>query len=100
MAARILLTTEELKTEAASLEKAARENDEVLKTLDKIVNGVVSGWEGEAQKAFADSYNKKKATFTKLTDQMLELAKDVKVFASNMETTERQEKDIAGKLGN
>lgn len=88
MAQRIMLTPEELESEASRLEQMAQQNDDVIKELDGVMQGLVEGWEGDAQRAFSESFNTKKATFQKLSEEMRALAGKVKAFASQMQAEE------------
>ena len=54
MAQRILLTTEELTREATQLDRAVAQNKSVIEKCDSIVKNLLPGWEGDAQRAFAN----------------------------------------------
>ena len=96
---RILLTPEELVSEARSLKSAADTQNTVIRELDSIVNGLLSQWTGDAQREFVSSYNNKKKTFQKMVELMTELAKDITNFAQNMGSMEAQYTNGAKKLG-
>lgn len=98
MPGKILLTPENLRDEATKLEQTAARNDDVLSKLDSLVNGLVAGWEGEAQAAFINSYNTKKATFKKFTDEMKDFVSFMRNFAQVMEDQERLQKGKADGL--
>ena len=95
---KIKITQSTLEMTASQIVNCAYQQANVLNLVDKAVRDLNNGWEGEAQKAFVDSYNKKKSTFTKLGEEMTALVGNVRLFASNMETTEIQEKKIASAL--
>ncbi len=95
---RILVTPENLRDEAAKLEQEAAKNDDVLNQLDTLINGLVQGWEGEAQQAFVNSYNTKRATFKKFGDEMKDFVAFMKKFADVMEDQERLQKGKADSL--
>ena len=95
---KILLTPENLRDEAARLEQEAAKNDDVLNQLDTLINGLVAGWEGEAQQAFQNSYNTKRATFKKFGDEMKDFVAFMKKFADIMEDQERLQKGKADSL--
>ena len=95
MPGRILLTPENLREEATKLEQTAARNDDVLSKLDSLINGLVAGWEGEAQTAFINSYNTKKATFKKFTEEMQAFVAFMRDFAQVMEDQERLQKGKA-----
>ena len=95
---KILLTPENLKAEATKLENTAAKNDDVLSKLDNLINGLVEGWEGEAQAAFINSYNSKKESFKKFTEEMKEFVEFMRHFAQVMEDQESLQKAKAAGL--
>ncbi|MBQ7544323.1 MAG: WXG100 family type VII secretion target [Synergistaceae bacterium] len=99
MADTILLTPEELEDNAAQLNQMADKNDEVVTTLDGVVNGLLSGWEGDAQAAFVESFTKKKDVFKRLSEDMRNFANRIKTFASHMRDEEQQKTAQARELG-
>ena len=100
MAQKIMLTPEQLQQEARNLEKAANENDNLINSVSKLVEGLLSGWEGEAQRAFTNSFNTKKQTFLKLSEETRKLATKVNSFAANMQAKEHDRKGKAENLAN
>ncbi len=99
MADVVLLTPEELEDEAAQLIKMADTNDNVIQTLNGVVDGLLSGWEGEAQQAFVESFTKKRETFSRLSEDMRNFAERIKTFASHMRDEETQKANQARELG-
>ena len=99
MADVVLLTPEELEDEAGQLIQIAEKNDEVIQTLNGVVNGLLSGWEGEAQTAFVESFSKKRDTFERLSTDMRNFAERIKTFASHMRDEETQKAAQARELG-
>ena len=90
MAARILLTTEELLSEAKELQSAVQKNQDVIQKCDSIVNGLLNGWEGDAQRAFAESWKTKRTALVRMTDGMKDLAVKISRFADTMGATEKR----------
>ncbi|MBQ3347393.1 MAG: WXG100 family type VII secretion target [Synergistaceae bacterium] len=99
MADLVLLTPEELEEEATQLVNTAKRNDDVINTLNSLEAGLLDGWEGDAQRAFLDSYRKKRETFKSFTEDMTKLANDVKTFAAHMRDEEQQKAAQARELG-
>ena len=100
MAARILLTPEELESEATKLETAAKNNQDVITKCDNIVKNLLPNWEGQAQSAFQNSWNIKKKDLVQMTDEMNSLAKQIKNFATRMKALESQKTAQAQTLAN
>ena len=99
MADTILLTPEELEEQALQLDTLAERNDEVVNTLNGVVSGLLSGWEGDAQTAFTESFNKKKDVFSRFSEDMRRFSERVKTFASHMRDEEQQKTAQARELG-
>lgn len=99
MADVILLTPEELEEEAQQLVDTAKRNDDVIATLNSVVDGLLSGWEGDTQKAFMESYMKKRETFQSFTEDMTKLANTIKQFAGHMRDEEQLKTGQARLLG-
>ena len=95
MAELIKLTPELLRGQAETLTTDAQRNDDVVTSLDGVINGLVSGWEGPAQEAFRNSYAQKRATFQSFTETMRTFAQKIKDFADVMEREEDRQKKIA-----
>lgn len=95
MAERIKLTPELLREQASTLTNDAVRNDDVIKSLDNVINGLVNGWEGPAQEAFRSSYNQKRATFDSFTDVMRKFSQEIINFADVMEGEEKRQRDKA-----
>ena len=89
--ARIKLTPELLMDCAANLEKVNGKNEDVINRLDNIIATLEIDWEGDAQKAFKDSYNRKRATFANVTLEMKEFVDFLKKFADMMKQEEERQ---------
>ena len=100
MAARILLTPEELESEASSLKQAARNNQDVITRCNQIVTGLLPNWEGQAQTAFRNSFEIKKRAMEQMTNEMNQLADKIIVFAREMRALEQNKTAEANRLAN
>lgn len=97
--ARIKLTPEELAEKASSLRNTAQRNEDVINKLDGIISGLVADWEGDAQRAFEESYRTKRATFQSFTSDMSIFANFLVKFSSTMGNEEEVRTNIARGLG-
>ena len=99
MAAEILLTPENLESEASSLLSSKSALDSMFSQIANLVAGMVSHWHGETQTAFSDSFTQKRAVFDKFSEDMQRFAEFMKKYANDMRQTEQGNKAIASKLG-
>lgn len=95
---KILVTPENLKASAKTLLACAAKNDEVIRKLDNLIKGLVSNWQGEAQTAFQNSYNAKRATFKKFTDEIRKFTNFLERYAQTMQDQEDMQKKKAAEL--
>ncbi len=95
---RIKLTPEEMQQESRDLQNSKVQNDEAIKRLDQIVNGLLSHWRGDAQTAFVNSYNQKRNGFLAFSRDIETLARFVSKFSGDMANKEGSEVVIARSL--
>ena len=99
MAADILLTPETLLDEYANLLKNKAALDQVVNDiLNNIIKTLVEHWQGEAQQAFENSFNQKKAAFDKFSEEMQTFANFIKEYADQMKALEEKQKNAAMNL--
>lgn len=95
---RIKLTPENLRAGADSLKQTKADNDDVINRIDGLMSSLVADWHGEAQEAFSNSYQTKRATFQQFSLDMEELIRFLLKFAENMEEQEKLQKGKAEAL--
>ena len=95
----ILLTPENLLSEASNLLNCKSQMDEIFGQIASLIAGLVDQWHGEAQQAFSDSFNQKKTVFEKFAEDMAAFAKFMQDYANKMKETEQNNKTMASKLG-
>ena len=88
-AAEILVTPERLEEEAGNLTKSKADHDNSLAEMQNVVNGLLQYWRGEAQEAFANSFNNKKKTFEEFSLDLEKFVKFLQRFAEIMRSQER-----------
>ena len=99
MAADILLTPENLESEASNLLGNKATLDSIFNQIAQLIAGLISHWHGETQQAFTDSFNQKRTVFDKFAQDMESFAKFMQKYASEMRELEQGNKNIASKLG-
>ena len=100
MAGDILLTPENLMDEASKLLANKRALDEVFNSkIANLISGLVEHWHGEAQQAFENSFKQKRTVFDKFSQDMESFSNFMKKYAKDMQDTENNQKNLAGKLG-
>lgn len=98
MAADILLTPENLLSEASKLMSNKAALDNVFSQIAQLIAGLIEHWHGQAQQAFTDSFNQKRAVFDKFSQDMESFAKFMEKYANDMSELENNQKNMAGKL--
>ena len=99
MAASILLTPENLLSEASKLRSNKAELDNIFNQIAQLIAGLIEHWHGEAQKAFTDSFTQKRAVFDDFSGDMESFAKFMDKYAKDMSELETNQKNMAVKLG-
>lgn len=99
MAGEILLTPENLMSEASNLLNYKSALDDIFNQIANLIAGFVSHWHGETQTAFADSFNQKRAVFDKFSQDMASFADFMKTYAISMQDTEKGNANRARSLG-
>ena len=99
MAADILVTPENLIIEAKNLLANKSELDSIFAEIKNLIAGLISHWHGETQQAFQNSFNQKEPVFTKFAQDMESFSQFMNKYASEMQTLETNNKNMAIKLG-
>ncbi|MBQ7578043.1 MAG: WXG100 family type VII secretion target [Synergistaceae bacterium] len=99
MAADILLTPENLESEATKLLGQKSSLDSMFQQIANLIAGLIEHWHGETQQAFTDSFNQKRTVFDKFSQDMESFAKFMQKYAGDMRELEQGNKGIASKLG-
>ena len=99
MAADILLTPENLLSEASNLLQCKSELDNIFTQIANLIAGFINHWHGEAQQAFTESFNQKKTVFDKFSEDMAKFADFMKTYANSMQDTEKGNANKARALG-
>ena len=97
--ASIKLTPEVLEEKSASLRDTASRNDEIIDSLDSLIQSLNADWEGDAYEAFRESFLAKKETFKSFTQDMSIFADFLVKFADIMRQEEKRQADAARQLG-
>jgi WXG100 family type VII secretion target len=86
----IKITPEDLDAKASDLRKKKDEHVQIYATITQLVHDVVSIWEGEAQRAFQESFDSKGPTFKKFEEDMEAFAQLMTTAATRMRDTEAE----------
>ena len=94
--AKIRITPDTLENQARQLNSLKDEHERVFSQIKQLVNSLSSEWEGEANRAFTDSFNTREAELRKF-------AADIDSFRMRMETAAREmrqaEASVKAKMG-
>ena len=88
--ATITITPDNLETQAGELLKFKQQHDDAYKQIDSLVHNLVAEWTGEAQTAFINSFDSKKATFTQFGVDMENFANLMKKAAERMRAADTE----------
>ena len=91
----IMLTPEILTERATELGNIQSEQQNVIAGIQKLVDEIVSGWEGKAQQSFLNSFNEKKGTYEEFSVDMSAFADFLRVYANTMEDIDNGQPTIA-----
>ena len=81
----IYLTPDRVSGAARQMRTQEEELKKFVQKIDSFVNGFLPSWKGDAQKAFINSWNAKKATYEKFVkEDMPNFSKFLENYASTM----------------
>ncbi len=66
-------------------------NNRLLPAIDGLINGLVSGWHGEAQEAFMASYRANREKFARVSENLRGLEAFLRYHAGSLHWTEREQ---------
>lgn len=81
----IMLTPEILNEKSSELSNIQSEQQNVIANIQRIVDELLSGWEGQAQQKFVSSYEEKKSTYQEFSVDMTAFVDFLRVYANTME---------------
>ena len=88
---KIKITHATLESTATQIANCAAKQANVLNLVDKAIRDLNNGWEGEAQKAFSDVYEKAKPTYKSFADDIRKFSDFLKEYLRTM-----QDADVRG----
>ena len=95
--AEIFLTPDQLITEAGNIDAAQAQQENMLNTIQKIVDEILVNWESAASKAFMATFEAKKGTYKEFGVDMSQFSKFLRDYSTGMEDIDTSE---AGKISN
>ena len=94
--AKIRITPDTLEQQAKTLNGLKDRHEDVFREIKQLVQGLSAEWEGEANKAFTESFNQREAELRKFSQ-------DIDSFRMRMETAAREmrqaEQSVKAKMG-
>ncbi|MBR0316837.1 MAG: WXG100 family type VII secretion target [Synergistaceae bacterium] len=84
----ILLTPEQLRSEAGKLRDERTSLDEAVNKIKSFVESLESGWHGKAQQAFVKSFNEKETIYRKFSEDMGAFQAFMEDYANTMENAD------------
>ena len=83
--AEIFLTPDVIRDKAAQVDSAQADQENMLNTIQTVVDEILSNWEGKAKDAFMAAWEDKKGTYKEFGIDMSEFSTFMKNYATHME---------------
>ena len=90
----IMLTPEVLTEKATELGNIQAEQQNVIEGIQKLVDDIVSGWEGQAQQKFVSSFEEKKSTYKEFSVDMTNFVDFLRVYSNTMQDIDNGQPNI------
>lgn len=87
--AQIRMTPETMRTRAGQTDKQAEAMQNLINTMDKLLQTLKGEWEGDAMKGYEDRYNKIKPSLKNAKDLLDEIAHNLRETAKIVEETDK-----------
>lgn len=95
MANQIRMTPEKMRERAASYSQQGDNVEEVITTMDNLLNELLNEWEGAASEAYEAKYQELKPSFVKMRELIQEISE---ALIKTADIVEQTDSDIAGQF--
>ena len=95
MANQIRMTPEKMRERAASYSQQGDNVEEVITTMDNLLNELLNEWEGAASEAYEAKYQDLKPSFGKMRELIQEISE---ALIKTADIVEQTDSDIAGQF--
>ena len=82
---KITLTPDGLREEAGKVTQCMEEQRQVIDNVAKLINEIVSDWEGDAQKGFIEAFENARPTYEKFAPDLSNFATFLNDYSNSME---------------
>ena len=82
---KIRLTSDVLKQRAGEVTQCMEDQQEIIRTVSRVIDEVVAEWEGEAQKGFISAFNEARPVYEKFAPDLSNFADFLNNYANTME---------------
>ena len=94
----IRITPETLQGQAKDLRSKKTQHEDIFQQMKQLVTSLSDEWQGEAQKAFYDSFSQKETFFRQFAEEIEKFTQFMEQAAEQMRATEEQLKGQAQQL--
>lgn len=89
MANQIRMTPDTMRTRASQTDQQSQTMQELINSMDRLLQTLKSEWEGDAMAGYEDRYNKIKPSFNNAKELLDEIAHNLRETARIVEETDR-----------
>ena len=83
---KMLITPEVLLKASGDIAQCQADQEDILSTVQGLIDEVVNEWEGQAQKKFISKWDEKKPAYQQFAPDMSKFAEFLNNYANTMET--------------
>ena len=82
---KIMLTPEFLTEKATEVENCRAEQEEIIRNVGNLIDALVMGWEGAAQRAFQAAFDERRGTYAQFAPDLSRFSEFLSSYARTME---------------
>lgn len=82
---KIMLSPEFLTEKATEVENCRTEQEEIIKSVGTLIDALVTGWEGAAQRAFQAAFDARRGTYSQFAPDLSRFSEFLSSYARTME---------------
>lgn len=82
---KIMLTPEFLTEKASEVENCRSEQEEIIRSVGTLVDSLITGWEGAAQRAFQAAFDERRGTYAQFAPDLSRFSEFLSTYARTME---------------
>ena len=88
---KIMLTPEFLTEKASEVENCRSEQEEIIRSVGTLIDSLITGWEGAAQRAFQAAFDERRGTYAQFAPDLSRFSEFLSTYARTMEDIDNAE---------